>query len=71
MGRYFLAHHLFYAKQVETAIAEARAAIELDPGFHHPYWFLGLALAALGTYDEAVCLGLDEQDQAISWLLTA
>ena len=37
-----------------AAAAQARRTIELAPNFHEAYWIMGLALAQLKRYDEAI-----------------
>lgn len=37
-----------------AASDQARKALDLDPHFHRPYWFLGLCLTELGEHPEAV-----------------
>ena len=37
----------------EGALDQCRRALELDPHFHRPYWFLGLTHATRGDFDSA------------------
>ena len=49
-----LALTLIMARQFDSAITEAQAAIELESGYHPSHWGLGWALAGVARHDEAV-----------------
>ncbi len=41
-------------RDFQSAAAQARRSLELDPNFHEAYWVLGLACAQLKDYDSAI-----------------
>jgi tetratricopeptide (TPR) repeat protein len=45
---------LYFARQPEKAIEHARRAIELEPQYAIPHFFLAASLAQLGRHDEAL-----------------
>jgi serine/threonine protein kinase/Tfp pilus assembly protein PilF len=47
-------YFLHVARQFEPAIAHLRHAVDLDPTFYYPYWFLSIIDAHVGRHEEAV-----------------
>ncbi len=47
--------YLLYARgQCDLAITQHRYAIDLDPGWYFPHWFLAIAYQHLGLCDEEI-----------------
>ncbi len=49
-----LAQPLYYARRFEDALAEAGKLVRMEPAFPIAYQWLGMTLAALGRWDEAI-----------------
>jgi len=49
-----LGYLLHSARQSGPAVAQLRHAIDIDPTFFFPYWFLSVALIVTGQLDEAI-----------------
>lgn len=49
-----LSYILYFAGQLDAAIAQGERVLELDPGYLHTHYVLGLALEQLRKYDRAI-----------------
>jgi serine/threonine-protein kinase len=54
-----MAWHWLNARDYKAALDACKRALEIDPRFHEAFWFRGVALGALGHFDEAIT-ALDE-----------
>jgi TolB-like protein/DNA-binding winged helix-turn-helix (wHTH) protein/Tfp pilus assembly protein PilF len=45
---------LFLARRYDDAIAQCQQTVDLDPGYAHVFWYLGLAYEQKGMFDQAV-----------------
>ena len=60
-----------YNRQYEKALAQARTAYDLDPGFPLARVWLGFALIANGKYDEAISsIGQVSPESPFGWMST-